>query len=217
MLSRVMQAAHDKRLDSRVDKMLEEGLIQELLDFHERHNKQRIQDGRPADYTKGIFQTLGFKEFHEYLMLTQEQRESENGKALLNNSIDNMKLGTRRYARRQNKMVKGRFLQHPTREVPLIYELDTTDISKWDENVKTKAIHIIESFLNDIPCNYEPLKPDIDEEKINKDGNSRNFCSVCERLILGDEAYQIHLRSFRHSKVLNMKKKKESKKTCEKK
>lgn len=50
-------------------------------------------------------------------MLTEEQRNSEEGKKLLKESIENMKLGTRRYARRQNKMVKGRFLEHRNREV----------------------------------------------------------------------------------------------------
>jgi tRNA dimethylallyltransferase len=69
------------------------------------------------DYTKGIFQTLGFKEFHEYLMMSPAQRESSGGKNLLEESIENMKIGTRRYARRQNKMVRGRFLEHPTRQV----------------------------------------------------------------------------------------------------
>lgn len=72
---------------------------------------------RPPDYTKGVFQTLGFKEFHEYLMLPEEQRNSADGKKLLEQSIENMKIGTRRYARRQNKMIRGRFLEHPTREV----------------------------------------------------------------------------------------------------
>lgn len=72
---------------------------------------------RPPDYTKGVFQTLGFKEFHRYLMLTEEQKNTEVGINLLKESIENMKLGTRRYARRQNKMVKGRFLQHRNREV----------------------------------------------------------------------------------------------------
>ncbi|OWR49869.1 hypothetical protein KGM_212325 [Danaus plexippus plexippus] len=36
---------HDVRLNSRVDSMLKDGLIDELLDFHDRHNKQRIKDG----------------------------------------------------------------------------------------------------------------------------------------------------------------------------
>ncbi|GBP19383.1 tRNA dimethylallyltransferase [Eumeta japonica] len=70
----------------------------------------------PADYTKGVFQTLGFKEFHEYLMLTSERRATEEGAKLLRAAIENMKMATRRYARRQNKMILARFLNHPTRE-----------------------------------------------------------------------------------------------------
>ena len=53
-------------------------------------------------------------------MLTPEMKNSEEGDKLLKESIENMKMGTRRYARRQNKMVRGRFLDHPTREVTFI-------------------------------------------------------------------------------------------------
>ncbi|XP_022830475.1 tRNA dimethylallyltransferase-like [Spodoptera litura] len=196
------QSIHDQRLNSRVDSMIEEGLIQELLDFHDKHNKQRIKDGKPPDYTKGVFQTLGFKEFHEYLMLSDEERNTDAGKKLLEQSIENMKMGTRRYARRQNKMIRGRFLEHPTREVPPIYELDTTDISKWDEEVKNKAIHIVESYVNEKPCEYTPVKSVIDDVKKGIDGNSHNYCEVCKRIFIGDNVYAIHLESFRHKKVL---------------
>ncbi|XP_026733262.1 tRNA dimethylallyltransferase [Trichoplusia ni] len=199
------QTIHDERLNSRVDAMLEDGLIQELLDFHAKHNKQRIQDGKPPDYTKGVFQTLGFKEFHDYLMLPIEERNSDKGKNMLQQSIENMKMGTRRYARRQNKMIRGRFLEHPTREIPPIYELDTTDVLKWDEEVKNKAIHIIESYLNDTQSEFEPLHSNIDDSKREMDRNSHNYCDVCNRIFIGDNVYAIHLNSFRHKKVLKKK------------
>jgi hypothetical protein len=32
---------------------------------------------RPPDYTKGIFQSIGFKEFHTYLTLSEEERASK--------------------------------------------------------------------------------------------------------------------------------------------
>nr|XP_026489226.1 tRNA dimethylallyltransferase [Vanessa tameamea] len=200
------QTVHDERLNSRVDAMLEQGLIDELLDFHDRHNKQRIRDGTPPDYTKGIFQTLGFKEFHEYLMLPPDKKNSEEGKKLLRESIENMKMGTRRYARRQNKMVKGRFLEHPTREIPLIYELNTTDLSQWDSEVKNKALDIIKSLITNTPCQYEHLKPEKKNEEIsNMNVHSCNYCQVCERLIIGDKEYSIHLKSHKHMRVLKSK------------
>ncbi|XP_068618282.1 tRNA dimethylallyltransferase [Battus philenor] len=205
------QKVHDDRLNARVDSMLEEGLIEELLNFHDRHNKQRIKDGKPPDYTKGVFQTLGLKEFHEYLMMSDQERNSDEGKKLLQQCIDNMKTATRRYARRQNKMVKGRFLDIPTREVPPIYELDTTDLTKWDEEVKNKAIEIIESYRNNTPSKHEPLKRDLNLDKTKINTQSSNYCEVCERLIIGDKEYSIHMNSYKHMRVLKKKKKEENK------
>lgn len=39
----LFQDVLDQRLDSRVDSMLQNGLIRELLDFHDRYNKDRIE------------------------------------------------------------------------------------------------------------------------------------------------------------------------------
>ncbi|CAB4055784.1 miaA [Lepeophtheirus salmonis] len=50
----------DKRCDSRVDKMIQRGLLDELEDFHRRYNLKRSTS---SDYTIGIFQSIGFKEF----------------------------------------------------------------------------------------------------------------------------------------------------------
>lgn len=90
-------------------------------------------------------------------------------------------------------------------QVAPVYELNTTNLSLWDDEVKNKAIHIIESYLNNSPCKYEPIKPVINEEKMKMDVASRNFCTVCNRLFLGDKVYEIHLKSFRHMKVLKKK------------
>lgn len=91
-------------------------------------------------------------------------------------------------------------------QVPPIYELDTTDISKWDELVKNKAIHIIDSYLNESPCQYEPLKSTMDDEKRKLNTTSHNFCEICERIILGDKEYSVHLKSNRHMKIVKKKK-----------
>lgn len=90
-------------------------------------------------------------------------------------------------------------------QIPPIYELDTTDVSKWDEEVKNKAIHIIESYLNDTQSEFEPLHSNIDDSKREMDGNSHNYCDVCNRIFIGDNVFAIHLNSFRHKKVLKKK------------
>ena len=41
----------NKRLDDRVDKMVESGMLDEMLQFHDKFNKDRIEmKGRPAQW-----------------------------------------------------------------------------------------------------------------------------------------------------------------------
>lgn len=62
--------------------MLDRGLINELEQFHDEYNRTRINAEENYDYTRGIFQAIGFKEFHDYLLLPKDQRTSENGEKL---------------------------------------------------------------------------------------------------------------------------------------
>ena len=67
------------------------------------------------DYTKGLFQSIGFKEFHENLVLPSvEQRQQ-----LLDQGVDALKTATRRYARKQIKWINHRFLMQPDRQASL--------------------------------------------------------------------------------------------------
>jgi tRNA A37 N6-isopentenylltransferase MiaA len=70
-----------------------------------------------ADYTKGIFQAIGFKEFHQYLLLSEEDRNSEKGSKFFHAGVDALKLVTKRYARRQLRWINNRFLRKTSRQV----------------------------------------------------------------------------------------------------
>ncbi|KAF7644011.1 hypothetical protein LDENG_00229290, partial [Lucifuga dentata] len=101
--------ALDKRLDARVDEMLSAGLIKELGDFHVRYNQQKVQE-RSQDYQHGIFQSIGFKEFHDFLTAPESSTKQQKD-ALRDKGIEALKIVTRRYARKQNKWVRNRFLK----------------------------------------------------------------------------------------------------------
>ena len=62
--------------------MLDRGLVNELEQFHDEYNRTRVNAEENYDYTRGIFQAIGFKEFHEFLLLPREQRTSEHGEKL---------------------------------------------------------------------------------------------------------------------------------------
>uniref|UniRef100_A0A3B3VJ71 tRNA dimethylallyltransferase n=1 Tax=Poecilia latipinna TaxID=48699 RepID=A0A3B3VJ71_9TELE len=101
--------ALDQRLDARVDEMLATGLLNELQDFHLRYNRQKLQD-ESQDYQHGIFQSIGFKEFHDYLTAPESSSQQERDK-LRDKGVEALKIATKRYARKQNKWVRNRFLK----------------------------------------------------------------------------------------------------------
>jgi len=64
--------------------MLDRGLIDELENFHHEYNKTHEDSN---NYTRGVFQAIGFKEFHDYLLLSNIERESENGRKIFAEGI----------------------------------------------------------------------------------------------------------------------------------
>ncbi|XP_066152413.1 tRNA dimethylallyltransferase isoform X2 [Euwallacea fornicatus] len=212
------QVCLDQRLDSRVDNMIQEGLIDELLHFHKEYNEKRLIDGKDPDYSRGIFQSIGFKEFHSYLMMSDSQRESEEGQKILKQALDQLKIVTRRFSRKQTKWTMNRFLGRRDREIPAIYGLNTTDISNWSENVTQPAVHILESYISGTKCNIDPL-PFRNTISVPNTLDETFVCEVCDRIFVGTLQWTIHIKSRRHRTVLERKKKqsseKNSMKNCE--
>lgn len=157
-----------------------------------------------ADYSKGIFQSIGFKEFHNYLILSEEQRKSSFAEPLLRQGIDSLKLVTKRYANSQLKWIRNRFLKHNDRVVPNIYRLDTTSPELWQQNVLQPSIDLISAQLNGRPSpNHIKSEPKINVAK----DNAKLFpCDVCKKQISGLVAYESHLKSKGHKYHLNRQK-----------
>ncbi|XP_059344628.1 tRNA dimethylallyltransferase isoform X1 [Ammospiza nelsoni] len=198
------QAALDARLEKRVDDMLAAGLLEELRDFHRRYNQQKVAENR-QDYQHGIFQSIGFKEFHEFL-LSEGSCSPETSALLLEKGIQALKQVTKRYARRQNKWVRNRFLKRPGPNVPPVYGLEVSDVQRWEEDVLKPALEIVESFIQGREPPAEPLRMEQDEE--NK--RSHRVCELCARLIIGDREWAAHTRSKSHLHHLKKRRKLEA-------
>nr|XP_040044967.1 tRNA dimethylallyltransferase isoform X1 [Gasterosteus aculeatus aculeatus] len=185
--------ALDKRLDARVDEMLSAGLVEELRDFHVRFNLQRVQDNS-QNYQHGIFQSIGFKEFHDYLTAPESSTQQEKD-ALRDKGIEALKIATRRYARKQNKWVRNRFLKRPGDSVPVVYGLDVTDASRWEETVLNPALQILESLSKSEEPAVQPIRAEGAQQR-NK--RSRHACDQCDKVIIGDLEWTAHLKSKKH-------------------
>uniref|UniRef100_T1IMA4 Zinc finger double-stranded RNA binding domain-containing protein n=1 Tax=Strigamia maritima TaxID=126957 RepID=T1IMA4_STRMM len=175
----------DKRLDGRVDDMIQKGLIDELMDFHQRY-KQLLP------YTSGVYQSIGLKEFHEFLQL--DQIDIPEARNLLEIGIENLRVVTRQYSRKQIRFIQNRFLRQSQRQVPPIYALDTTDVSLWDEKVLLPALKIVNADSDAI----QPLDRLKDLHQI----MDTFHCPECDVTVIGDHAWQKHTTSRRHKKHL---------------
>ena len=153
------------------------------------------------NYEKGIWQSIGFKEFHSYLCLSEEDRETQEGKTLFHEGVERMKISTRQYSRRQAKWIRRRFLTD-VRDSPQVYRVDSSDPSAWQEKVYGPAEVILHSFL--IPGKdpgIDPL-PRI-SERIEREEEYRKtlHCDVCDRDLKGETQYRNHLKSKSHRKA----------------
>ncbi|XP_041096679.1 tRNA dimethylallyltransferase isoform X2 [Polyodon spathula] len=197
--------ALDERLNKRVDEMLSAGLIEELRDFHNRFNEHKIQTDS-QDYQHGIFQSIGFKEFHEYLTVECSASE-ESREKLLRKGVEALKQATRRYARKQNKWVRNRFLNRPGLNVPPVYRLDVSDVSHWDETVLNPALQILHSLIKGETPTAQPLRM---TSEGNRNKRSRHTCDLCDKVIIGDMEWTAHLKSKNHLHHVKKKRKLES-------
>jgi tRNA dimethylallyltransferase len=183
----------DKRLDARVDQMLEQGLVNELTEFHNSW-KRESSNSKIEQNNEGIFQSIGFKEFGEFLNLGNTKVEESPD--LFQKCVEAMKCATRRYARKQVRWVKNRFLGRPSTSSPDVYSLDATDLGRWGHNVLEKALTIVESFRSEQKVPHAPL-----ERVLTSAGgkHSNHKCTVCNgRVIIGDQNWEAHLRSRSH-------------------
>ncbi|XP_051991291.1 tRNA dimethylallyltransferase isoform X1 [Xyrauchen texanus] len=185
--------ALDERLDKRVDEMLSLGLIDELKDFHLRFNEQKIKDSS-QDYQHGIFQSIGFKEFHEYLTASENISHEEREKLRIK-GIESLKQVTRRYARKQNKWVRNRFLKRPASNVPPVYGLDVTAVTNWETTVLTPALDILDCLQKGEQPSVQPIRA-LGVGPRNK--RSHHMCELCDKVIIGDLEWTAHQKSKNH-------------------
>ena len=190
-----------KRIDNRVDQMIERGLLKELQDFHLTYNDNRLKNkqlnNRP--YTEGIFQSIGFKEFHSYLTFPSDGKETTKQKLLLK-SIENLKVATRQYARVQEKWIRNRFIHVGDRDVPDVFVLDTSNPERWQEQVADPAFQLINHRLNSSlgPASLM-AEPKSDPKCSVKE---LFYCELCDKHVHGDVSWSSHLKSKKHLALL---------------
>ncbi|KAK0383753.1 hypothetical protein NLU13_9664 [Sarocladium strictum] len=206
-----------KRLDSRVDKMVEGGLLEEVGALRAVEDRLR-QSNTSFDLSKGIWQSIGYKQFESYQTALASGTVPEELHRLKAAALEDMKAATRRYANYQTKYIRGK-------QVPLLqeqgdaaldslYVLDSTDVSQFKENVVQPAEKLLDQFLKGEP---RPLPAELSKlarevlMRVSEPQEKRTFsqikCDLCGTVLMTEEAWQQHIRSRSHRRGVKKRKK----------
>jgi tRNA dimethylallyltransferase len=209
-----------RRLDTRVDKMLDAGLLDEVKSM-ELYLSRESEAGVKVDRTRGIWVSIGWKEFEPYLKALETGTASRiDLKKLYELSIDQTKAATRQYAKRQVRWIRLTLIPALSDENVLdkLCLLDGTDISQWTEAVSEPAINVTARFLegSELPPPQEMseaaqqiLAPTDGLDK-KPDVWFRQECEVCHMVAVNDVQWQTHLKSRRHRALVKKKQKNEA-------
>jgi len=227
----------NERLDKRVDKMVQNGLLDETGRVYE-FLQRRLAAGETVDLTKGIWQSIGFKQFEAYhdAAKQQQQQPEKDLEKLKQTGIELTKTATRQYAKYQVRWVARKTIASLQEENLLdrFYLLDSTDISRWNDEVLAKGVELTRTFLGSgssssaasAPATSSPPSPppnplDISEtarevltasvERCNRQAytqlSKQQTCELCDKTFVSEETWQNHIKSNRHLKALRATKK----------
>ncbi|KAF2123115.1 IPP transferase-domain-containing protein [Lophiotrema nucula] len=217
------------RLDARIVKMLDKGLMAEVYALHDLRydiESRSLIAGeitKPIDQTRGIWVSIGYKEFLEYLSARNDGAVSgEDLEKLKTAAVEKMQAATRQYANRQIRWIRIKLLNAlvgagQKRNMVL---LDGSDLSKWEEQVLQPSRQITETFLsgNDLPeptdlsaLAREALTPKRDYDLAQRPELwQKRVCETCGIVAVTENDWNLHIKSRGHRRAVGAKKKQES-------
>ncbi|KAJ2740978.1 tRNA dimethylallyltransferase, mitochondrial [Coemansia sp. BCRC 34301] len=146
----------NQRLFGRVDKMIERGMFGELEQLGRDMADQAAFVGPSDSFSAGLKQAIGFREFAPYLAAISTGLANTTDEALESlrrQGVEDMKISTRRYAKRQVAWIRNKLLPECnstlTKSVKARpYVLDATDLSTWSSLVKAQGVEIAKRFID---------------------------------------------------------------------
>ncbi|KAL1557658.1 tRNA dimethylallyltransferase [Salvia divinorum] len=206
--------ALDLYVNQRVDAMVSTGLFEEVCDIYKSN----------ADYTRGLRQAIGVREFEDFLNCWNSQSQElpacpellkESMHHIMNSSdedqltlklreaVEKVKLNTRRLVRRQKRRLSRLQMLFGWN----IHFVDVTSClqgdsdNSWSVNVVEPSVNIIKSFL-DTPASAEATKRDVEDTKLaERDLWTQYICEACgNRELRGAHEWEQHRQGRSHRK-----------------
>ncbi|OMJ80480.1 hypothetical protein SteCoe_19228 [Stentor coeruleus] len=150
------------RARKRIEGMIKEGGLEEIREVLENAHKE--------GYTKGVLQSIGYKEFEEYL----------NNPSCLEECIERLLTSTVQYSRKQIRWIKNRM--EPYFQVN---KINTDNAEDW-ASIRQQGIEALNHSVSTLQVSIPKL------ESFN--------CESCGVILRGKSEWDQHIKSSRHKR-----------------
>lgn len=172
------------------------------------------EEGKPVDMQKGIWQSIGFKEF-------MARDETGQGRA---DAVREMKTATRTYAKYQLSYIRKKFALavREAKEEKRLFVLDSSDVERYDEVVVKPGVEIAERWVRGDeelpdPRSMGELAKEVLGGQMVEDISKRmdlwkaNTCEACGVTFSLEPEWKKHINSRRHkNRIASLKKKEQA-------
>lgn len=211
------------RLDNRIIKMLHRGLVDEVKTLEDFRTSHESETGRAIDQTRGIWVSIGYKEFLAYRAASMDGSTPEAEiQRLLQAAIEKTQAATRQYSNRQVRWIRIKLLNalFNAGQKGNMFLLNGSDINQWNKMVVEPAIDLTEQFLGGeiLPdpvalslAASEILNPKRDYDLSQRpDLWEKKECGVCGVFAVTENEWIQHVKSRAHRRQVGIKKKREN-------
>ncbi|KAF7518741.1 hypothetical protein G7054_g13349 [Neopestalotiopsis clavispora] len=204
-----------ERLDKRVEKMEQNGLIGEVRTLHE-HIRLQSAAGVEVDRTRGIWQSIGFKQFEPFVLAEDNGDDANILGKLKAEGIELTQIANHQYARYQLRWLRLKTIPELKQHNALdhLYLLDSSVASNFADNVLSPAANIMEAYLNghalpEPTCISETAKEVLSayavQDAEDKPKVQARHCEVCNMTLQTEDQWNKHVNGQRHRRGLKHK------------
>ncbi|GAW19328.1 hypothetical protein ANO14919_088140 [Xylariales sp. No.14919] len=205
-----------ERLSKRVDKMVQNGLMDEVRTLHYRL-RECTERGEVVDRTRGIWQSIGFKQMEAFLNGELDMESPDILAKKKEVGLEEINVATRQYARYQLRWIRHKtlksFKEH--KAMDLLYLLDSTNADEFSANVLRPAADICRQYLageeRPRPMEISDTAREVLTAFENENGSTQtNFkvkkCEVCDMSLPTEDSWLKHIKGKKHQSALRRKK-----------
>ncbi|KAI1818144.1 IPP transferase-domain-containing protein [Poronia punctata] len=204
-----------ERLERRVDKMVERGLMDEVGILH-RRLRECTERGEVTDRTRGIWQSIGFRQMEPFLDGKLNKESPEILAKKRDTGLEEINIATRQYARYQLRWIRQKslksFKEHDAMDH--LYVLDSTNADEFSGGVLEPAADICRRYLageaRPLPSEVSDAASEILGAIVDDDNSApRTFkikpCEICDMSILIED-WNKHIKGKRHRRMVKTRK-----------